>query len=78
MFEVMDMLPLDEAHQETIALEESAAAVLRAIQRGVSRTHIMPSALIMIGLHLMESVVSRRSIGIWLRELSDRYLQLGH
>ena len=61
--------------QAAIALEETAAAVLRMIARGVTHTHIPCSALVMWGLGLMEQTVHRKSIGLWLSELSDKYLE---
>ena len=61
--------------QETIALEEAANAVVRMIDRGVTRPHIPSSALVMWGIGLMEQTVRRRSIGLWLRSLSDKYLE---
>ena len=60
--------------QEAIALEETAAAVPRMIARGVTRKHIPCSALVMWGLGLMEQAVHRKSIGLWLGELSEKYL----
>ena len=67
-----------EAGQELIALEEAAVAVLRMLRRGVSHKHIAPSALIMIGLALLESMVSREAIATWLVSISQRYQQTVH
>jgi hypothetical protein len=60
--------------QESVALEEAALAVLRMIARGVTRTHIPPSALVMWGIGLMEELVTRKAIGLWLQSLSEKYL----
>ncbi len=67
-------MPKSRPSQEAVALEETANAVLRMIERGVTGRHVVPSALIMWGICLMEQLVSRKAIGLWLRELSDKYL----
>jgi hypothetical protein len=67
------MSSLAEHEQETLALEEAAFAVIRMLRRGVVRTHIPPSALVMMGLGFMEALVSRKSIGLWLAQLAETY-----
>ncbi len=59
--------------RESIALEEAGLAVLRMIARGVTRPHIPSSALVMWGIGLMEQTVTRKSIGLWLQSLADKY-----
>ena len=60
--------------QESVALEEAANAVVRMIVRGVTRKHVPSSALVMWGIGLMEQTVTRKSIGLWLQSLSEKYL----
>jgi hypothetical protein len=64
----------EQATQEALALEEVANAILRMTARGVTKRHIAPSALVMWGIALMEQFVSRKAIGLWLQELSEKYL----
>ena len=64
---------MTEHEQEIIALEEAANAAIRILERGVQRKHMPGSALLMVGLHMLESSVSRKAMAIWLEELARKY-----
>ncbi len=60
-------MPSDQ--ELTIALE----AVLAMPERGVSSPHVIPTALVMVALPLMEATSSRQAIAQWLLELHESY-----
>ena len=45
--------------------------------RGVSSPHVIPTALVMVALPLLEATTSRAAIAIWLQELADAYDEKG-
>ena len=64
-------MPSDQ--ELTIALQAALEAVLDMPKRGVSSPHVIPTALVMVALPLMEATTSRAAIGLWLQELADAY-----
>ena len=62
------------ADQEiTIALQAALEAVLEMPERGVTSPHVIPTALVMVALPLMETTSSRQAIAQWLLELHESY-----
>jgi hypothetical protein len=57
----------------TIALQAALEAVLEMPKRGVSSPHVIPTALVMVALPLMEMTASRAAIAQWLLELHESY-----
>lgn len=55
------------------AMRETLRAVLRMPGKGVSVPFVIPAALIVTGLQLLESVCTRKAISLWLHELSQQY-----
>ena len=43
--------------------------------RGVSSPHVIPTALVMVALPLMEATTSRAAIAAWLLELHEAYVE---
>lgn len=66
-------MPSDQ--ELTIALQAALEAVLEMPERGVSSPHVIPTALVMVALPLMEATSSRAAIGLWLQELADAYAE---
>lgn len=66
-------MPSDQ--ELTIALQAALEAVLEMPERGVSSPHVIPTALVMVALPLMEMTSSRAAIGLWLQELADAYAE---
>lgn len=64
-------MPSDQ--ELTIALQAALEAVLEMPKRGVRSPHVIPTALVMVALPLMEATTSRAAIGLWLQELADAY-----
>ena len=64
-------MPSDQ--ELTIALQAALEAVLEMPKRGVTSPHVIPTALVMVALPLMEATTSRAAIGLWLQELADAY-----
>jgi len=56
-----------------IALQAALEAVLEMPERGVSSPHVIPTALVMVALPLMEATSSRAAIAQWLLELHETY-----
>ena len=62
------------ADQElAIALQAALEAVLAMPERGVTSPHVIPTALVMVALPLMEATTSRAVIAQWLLELHESY-----
>ena len=64
-------MPSDQ--ELTIALQAALEAVLEMPKRGVTSPHVIPTALVMVALPLMEATTSRAAIAEWLQELADAY-----
>ena len=64
-------MPSDQ--ELTIALQAALEAVLAMPERGVSSPHVIPTALVMVALPLMETTTSRAAIAQWLLELHKSY-----
>ena len=56
-----------------IALQAALEAVLEMPERGVTSPHVIPTALVMVALPLMEATSSRAAIAQWLLELHESY-----
>lgn len=56
-----------------IALQAALEAVLEMPERGVISPHVIPTALVMVALPLMEATTSRAAIAQWLLELHESY-----
>ena len=59
----------------TIALQAALEAVLEMPKRGVTSPHVIPTALVMVALPLMETTTSRAAIAEWLGELQRAYAE---
>ncbi len=57
------------------ALQAALEAVLEMPKRGVSSPHVIPTALVMVALPLMEATTSRAAIAQWLGELQRAYAE---
>ena len=68
-------MPSDQ--ELTIALQTALEAVLAMPERGVTSPHVIPTALVMVALPLLEATTSRAAIAIWLQELADAYDEQG-
>ena len=55
------------------ALQAALEAVLAMPERGVTSPHVIPTALVMVALPLMEMTTSRAAIAQWLLELHENY-----
>ena len=55
------------------ALQAALEAVLAMPKRGVTSPHVIPTALVMVALPLMETTTSRAAIAQWLLELHESY-----
>ena len=64
-------MPSDQ--ELTIALQAALEAVLAMPERGVTSPHVIPTALVMVALPLMETTTSRAAIAQWLLELHESY-----
>ena len=68
-------MPSDQ--ELTTALQAALEAVLEMPERGVTSPHVIPTALVMVALPLLEATTSRAAIAIWLQELADAYDEKG-
>ena len=55
------------------ALQAALEAVLEMPERGVTSPHVIPTALVMVALPLMETTTSRKAIAEWMLELHESY-----
>ena len=57
------------------ALRLVLQAVMSMPERGVTSPHVIPTALVMVALPLMEATTSRAAIAEWLLELHESYAE---
>lgn len=44
----------------------------------ITTPYVIPAAMVMVGVQLMEQAVSREAVAVWLRELAEQYDQTGY